>query len=460
LKSSGGKLKLNQVILFLRWPIIAFIGVWYLVLEILEHPGALVRWDITFLSEVIVVEGLLVTIGVAVGWFLATIHEKTATVNILKAKNELSQQLTSALDWDQMTSLLVEYPRTILPLKAASLFSYSQQNEQFELTAYWSTDVDDHGFSSRIPTLNSCTLCVYTQPFVLRPIEGLCSASEIDSDHENDYCLPLSYGDAMRAMLQLRLPPDTKPTSDQVEMLNNLGPEMAIALRAAQENHIRKQLAAEQAAEAVRQEITRDMHDMLAQNLAYMQLKLDQISHLEQRQKEEVLQKDLLKLRDVADESYELVRSTLGALHPNNSRRLVDVLSQHAYTFADRADFEVKFTQEGQSQPLDPMVIHHIYQLFREALSNIDRHAQANLVETNLVWVEDGFTLTIKDDGLGFDTQVIRENDQFGLAFMRERVEELHGQFSIETTPGIGTTINISVPFAPINELHTVSTQL
>ena len=358
-----------------------------------------------------------------------------------------------------MTTLLVEFPRAILPLNAASLLTYSSQTEQFELTAYWSSDSNDIGFSARVPTPQKCSQCVFTQPFKLRPIEVLCNSAQADLKIENDYCLPLSYGDAMRAMLQLRLPPDTRPTPEQVELLNNLGPEMAISLRAAQENQLRELLAAQKATEATRQGITRDMHDTLAQNLAYMQLKLDQMLDLDKLQQAEEFNKDLYKLRDVADESYELVRSTLGALHPANSRRLAEILSQHAYTFAERANFELKFTQEGQPQPLDPMVIHHVYQLYRESLSNINRHADAKLVETSLAWLEDECILTIKDNGRGFDTQKLDENNHFGLSFMGERVEELNGDLSINSEPGKGTTITISIPFESTNELVSTANQ-
>lgn len=456
--SGGGKFNINNLILMLRWPVIAVVGIWILVVEMLEHPSALSRGDTTFLSEVIILESLIIMVGVAIGWLVKTIREKTSALNILESKNDLSQQLTAARDWDQMTTLLVEYPRTILPLKAASLLTYSSKTEQFELTAYWSADSNNHGFSARVPAPQRCSQCVFTQPFKLRPIEVLCNSAQEDLKIENDYCLPLSYGDAMRAMLQLRLPPETRPTPEQVELLNNLGPEMAISLRAAQENHVREQLAAEKAAETTRQEITRDMHDTIAQNLAYMQLKLDQIMHLDKQQQANEFDKDLYILRDVADESYDLVRSTLGALHPTNSRRLAEILSQHAYTFADRVNIEIKFTQEGQPHPLDPMVIHHVYQLYREALSNINKHAEANLVETSLVWMDEGFVLTIKDDGCGFEPEGVEESNHYGLNFMGERIEELGGDLLVDTEPGKGTKIIISVPFILENERTAIST--
>ena len=457
MNTGTGRINLNQLILVLRWPILAVIGIWYLIIELLEHPGALMRWDSTFATEIIILESLIIIVGLAIGWLANIIREKNSTLNILEAKNELSQQLTAASDWDQMTTLLVEYPRTVLPLKAASLLVYSPKSDQFELTAYWASDSNELGFSARVPAPHRCSQCAFSQPFKLRPVEILCNSREGDLNSENDYCLPLSYGDAMRAILQLRLPRGAKPTPDQVEMLNNLGPEMALSLRAAQENRVREQLAAEKSAEATRQGLTRDMHDMLAQNLAYMQLKLDQLLQLDKRQQAEEFDKDLHKLRDVADESYELVRSTLGALHPANSKRLGEILSQHAYTFAGRADFEIKFRQEGQPRLLDPLVIHHVYQLYREALSNVDRHAEPNLVETSLAWMDEGFELKIRDDGRGFDAQAVDDSGHYGLEFIGERVEALDGEFSIDSEPGSGTTITISVPYAPADELTTAS---
>jgi signal transduction histidine kinase len=300
-----------------------------LIVEVLEHPGTLQHFDQVFVSEIILLEGLLVVVGVSIGWLLKSIREKSATVKILETKNNLSQQLTTAQDWDQMTSLLVEFPCSIMPMEASSLMMYSPKSEQFELIALWSANQADADFAARILASFRCSHSIFTRPFIIRPIENLCTTEERDSEFHNDYCLPLSYGDSMRALLQLRLPPDYIPDTDQLVLINNLEPEMAIALRAAQENHTREQLVDEQAAEVVRQGITRDMHDMLAQNLAYMQLKLDQISQSEQRQDGGEMQDELIKLRNVADESYELVRSTLGALHPNNTRRLADVLSQH-----------------------------------------------------------------------------------------------------------------------------------
>lgn len=451
--NSGGKINFRQLILRLRWPAIVLVGICILAVEVFEHPEAVTRWDMVFTTEVILLESLLVLVGLAFGWLFKLIDEKTSKVDVLQVKSELSLQLSSARDWDQITTLLVEYPGNILPLKSTSLFAYSSQNEQFEPVAFWSADSNEAVNSSPIPMRSQCFNCVFDHPFVLRPMENSCSSSEIDISLENLYCIPLSHGDEMRAMLQLQVSAGSQPTAKQAEILNNLGPVMAIAMRAARENQIREQLAAEKAAQEVRRAITRDMHDMLAQNLAYIQIKLDQFSQQEYPPEALDFQSDLHKLSDVASESYELIRNTLVSLHPSNRMRLGEILSEYAKIFTNRINLKVRFTQEGQAQPLDPLLIHNIHQLFREALNNIDHHAQASLVETSLVWSDDQLTLTIRDDGCGFEMQAASKEDHFGLEIMRERVGLMHGEIWIDSSPGCGSIISISIPILPINEI-------
>lgn len=436
-----------------RWPVIAVIGIGIIVLEVFEHPNAFRLFDPHFTGEVIFLEGLLIVVGITIGSLLKSIREKTTTVHILESKNNLSQQLTAAQDWDQVTELLVDFPRTILPVNGSSLLIYSPQTDQFELTAYWVSDSSRIEPTNHFQAKDNCTSCPFQDSFQFRLIDSQCSQGKTNNPQLDCYCLPLSSGDSLGAMLHLCLPVEVTPNSDQINLINNLGPEMAIGLKVAQESRTREKLLAEQTAEDVRRGITRDMHDMLAQNLAYIKLKLDQLATDGSIQGTPQMEEQLLRLRDVADESYELVRGTLGALHPNNASRLADILSQHAYTFAEWGNFEIEFTQGGTPQRLDPMVMHNAYQLFREALNNIAKHAGANYVSANLDWQEDEFTISIKDDGRGFDPRVVEQGDHYGLSFMQERIKQLHGQLLSESTPGMGTSITITIPLEGISEL-------
>lgn len=443
---SGGKQIINQLILRYRWPVIGLIGLLIFVLEVFEHPSALQQFDHVFTSEVLFLEGLLFTTGISIGWLVKSIREKTAAVNTLEAKNNLNQQLTKAEDWQHVTELLVEFPGTILPIEGSSLLIYSPQTNNYELTSYWLSDPSIVEPLNHFQANGKCAHCPNRDYFQLQLIDGQCAQKKTRVSQFDCYCLPLTYGGSKGALLHLCIPKNLKLDPDRVNLINNLAPEMAIGLMVAKENIAREKLIAEQSAEFVRRSLTRDMHDSLAQNLAYIQLRLDQLVSDGSNNGSQQIIDQLGRLRDVADESYELVRGTLGALHPNNASRLGDILCQHADSFAERGNFEIEFTQVGTPQSLDPLIMHNIYQLFREALNNVVKHAAAQNVIAKLDWQDEELILSIEDDGRGFDPRIIEQGNHYGISFMQERVKQLNGMMLMESSPSVQTTVTFTIP--------------
>ena len=88
------------------------------------------------------------------------------------------------------------------------------------------------------------------------------------------------------------------------------------------------------------------------------------------------------------------------------------------------------------------------YRLAQEALSNIRKHAEASHVDVVLDQDERGLQLVIVDDGRGFDTRVLRDPrpGHFGTSAMRERAALVDGRCTIESMPGQGTTVTVSLP--------------
>jgi signal transduction histidine kinase len=83
-------------------------------------------------------------------------------------------------------------------------------------------------------------------------------------------------------------------------------------------------------------------------------------------------------------------------------------------------------------------------------LTNVLRHAQASKFEAELAFDEEEVRLNLRDNGSGFDPA--GRHDGFGLHGMRERVEGMGGQLSIQSAKGVGTTISIALPLA--NAFH------
>jgi signal transduction histidine kinase len=104
-----------------------------------------------------------------------------------------------------------------------------------------------------------------------------------------------------------------------------------------------------------------------------------------------------------------------------------------------------------ESQVPDPLKI-VIYRILQEALNNMAKYSQANLVHLSLEVSDGSLELTVKDNGVGFDVAQVRSSSQFrrglGLASMKERTDLSGGAFSIESKKGQGTTVHVSWPVA------------
>ncbi len=198
--------------------------------------------------------------------------------------------------------------------------------------------------------------------------------------------------------------------------------------------------------EKERAKIARDLHDSLGQSLGYLHLKLDELAHKNALQKIIGVQQELARMRDVANEAYELVRNMLAAARPANSTDLATALLAQARLAGDRARFKVQLASTGQPRPLSPIAQHQILYIFQEALSNVVRHANAHEVNFNLLWAEDMLTVILSDDGCGFETNTPRDDHHFGLDIMQERAEEINGFLSISSEPDKGTMLTLRLP--------------
>lgn len=99
-----------------------------------------------------------------------------------------------------------------------------------------------------------------------------------------------------------------------------------------------------------------------------------------------------------------------------------------------------------QNQRLSSDAETAIYRIVQESLTNVALHAQATLVDVLVSRRGDHVIVTIEDNGVGFLPAVTMVEDQLGLFGMRERVQMLHGRFTLETAPGKGTTVSAEVP--------------
>ena len=96
-------------------------------------------------------------------------------------------------------------------------------------------------------------------------------------------------------------------------------------------------------------------------------------------------------------------------------------------------------------RPLPPRVESGIYRITQEALANVGQHAQATEAMVTLAVTPGSLTLTVADDGIGFDPETVAMN-RFGLIGVNERVKLLNGRLQLQSSPGEGTRLEIEIP--------------
>lgn len=119
------------------------------------------------------------------------------------------------------------------------------------------------------------------------------------------------------------------------------------------------------------------------------------------------------------------------------------LLREHALDWSHRSGIQVDLSLEEDAQP-SPAACETLFRIAQEALANIARHSSARHASLSLEAGDQVLTLTIRDDGRGFDTRV--PHGGLGLHTMQERAEASGGTLTVESTPGQGTQVRVALP--------------
>jgi len=193
-------------------------------------------------------------------------------------------------------------------------------------------------------------------------------------------------------------------------------------------------------------EIARDLHDTVGQNISYLRMKLDHLSETKLQTQSDITM-EIKNISKVANESYDLIRGTLAVLQSRDIFDPFKMFIQYAEQIEERSSFRIDVSSQGEPRALSTTQVRQLFFVYREALSNIEKHANASKASVALTWEDDNLLLRIADNGDGFRRENVQFEHHYGLKFMQERIESLNGVFSIQSTNGNGTNINIRLPY-------------
>jgi len=207
------------------------------------------------------------------------------------------------------------------------------------------------------------------------------------------------------------------------------------------------------AQEAERQRIARDLHDETGQALTAIGMGLRGLSTaLTNKRNPDQAVKTLRHLESLAADSLQELQRLIADLRPSHldDLGLPAALRWYAGKVQERTDLKVMVDIEGEEFQITSALKIAIFRIVQEALNNITKHAQANDVFIHLEYKPNRVLVSVRDDGVGFDLDLIRlrrtRRPSLGLAGMRERAALLGGEVNIQSSPGQGTLVEAVLP--------------
>ncbi|MBM7570254.1 sensor histidine kinase [Aquibacillus albus] len=202
-----------------------------------------------------------------------------------------------------------------------------------------------------------------------------------------------------------------------------------------------------EAQEEERRRLSREMHDGPAQMLANILLRSELVDRtIKERSVQEAIT-EIKNVRTMVRSSLYEVRRIIYDLRPMalDDLGLIPTIKKYLATTEEYNQITINFVHFGVEKRLNSKYEVALFRLVQESVQNAVKHAEPSNISVKLEQKSDKVMIVIKDDGKGFDVQQKKE-DSFGLLGMRERIEMLDGDWTLESSIRKGTTIFIQVP--------------
>jgi two-component system NarL family sensor kinase len=269
--------------------------------------------------------------------------------------------------------------------------------------------------------------------------------------------VPLFAGDKLLGVLNVASEDWRELRQEELQLLHIISDQIGLAIQRARLSAEHTRSAARLATIEERNRLAREIHDTLAQGLAAITLQLetaDALAATRPQRAQEAIQRALRLARSNLEEARNSVMDLRAA--PLRDHTLPEALA--ALVDGDiqqKNDEPVPAVQisclPSVNWPVLPARIEvGLYRIAQEALANALRHAGAQHIEITLSVDEQWARLVVQDDGRGFDPDTVTQSvgaGHFGLTGMAERVKLLGGRICIQSGPGAGTCIDVSIPY-------------
>ncbi|HEY4384009.1 MAG TPA: GAF domain-containing sensor histidine kinase, partial [Ktedonobacteraceae bacterium] len=262
--------------------------------------------------------------------------------------------------------------------------------------------------------------------------------------------VPIYAGDISLGVLNVASEDWRELQAEELQLLHIISDQIGLAMQRARLSADHTRAAARLATTEERNRLAREIHDTIAQGLAAITLHLETADALVEARPgraHEAIQRALVVARNNLEEARRSVMDLRAA--PLQNRSLAEALAELAQSPEEPA-ITYQVHPEPHFPALPARVEAGLYRIAQEALANARKHAEASTIAMTLAVNDHWVRLIVQDDGRGFAPEMLPQvagHDHFGLTGIGERVKLLGGTLCIQSEPGAGTIIDVSIPY-------------
>lgn len=361
----------------------------------------------------------------------------------LETLNEVSREISSRLDIQQVLDSVTEKARVLLGGEAAALCLVDESQHWLKLqtlsgpkhAVVSNTMRADNEFADAVLESESAMIC---------GVGSCCGGCRMLSEEyrASHLAAPLRIGNRVIGALCVGSPAQNQFAAESADMLTKLANAAVIAL----ENARLFAQAERVATLEERRRVAAEMHDGLGQTLSYLGLMTDQVVEFLSDGQDEAALERLSKTRETIGKATSDVRRAINKLMDDTPAtkdlctRLHDTLDE----IASQHDLKSVWRSDNDSAPdCSPQIAEQVYNITREALTNAAHHASAKQISVQVGGKDGNYFVTIADDGKGFDISQPAPGGHFGLQIIQARAKHIGGEIEIQSTLGSGTRITL-----------------
>ena len=379
------------------------------------------------------------------------VREKTASLEVerqrLSALYEVSALLSRAGSLDELARGFARKTRAIAHADAAAIRWSDESNARYLLLA--GDCLPQAMAEDESCLLTGSCLCGQVQGRAATRVIPIHPAAPAPLEHcaragfETLVSIPITHQQRILGEVDLFYRVPRAISDEERSLLETLASHLASGMESLRASALDRETAVAEE----RSLLARELHDSIAQSLAFLKIHVQLLRDALQRGDTDAARQSIGEIDAGLRESTSDVRELLVHFRTRtNTQDIEPALRTTLQKFEHQTGLVTHFSTEGHGMPLDPDRQVQVLHVIQEALSNVRKHANAREV-----WVDVRQTpqwrFSVRDDGRGFDLREGGPDEtHVGLRIMRERAARIGAQVELKTVPGGGTSVVLTVP--------------